>query len=80
MIVSVGRPVPGFRLRIVDSGGRGLRDLPAGTVGQVWIQGPSLMDGYLGDPEATARTLRDGVRDRFGVSLEPEARLVGLTL
>jgi UDP-N-acetylmuramate dehydrogenase len=27
-----------------------------------------------------ARTLRDGVRDRFGVSLEPEARLVGLTL
>jgi acyl-CoA synthetase (AMP-forming)/AMP-acid ligase II len=62
-IVSVGRPVPGFRLRIVESGGRGLRDLPAGTVGQVWIQGPSLMDGYLGDPEATARTLRDGWLD-----------------
>jgi UDP-N-acetylmuramate dehydrogenase len=27
-----------------------------------------------------ARTLREGVRDRFGVSLEPEPRLVGLTL
>jgi acyl-CoA synthetase (AMP-forming)/AMP-acid ligase II len=59
-IVSVGRPVPGFRLRIVDPAGR---DLPEGSVGRVWIQGPSLMDGYLGDPEATARSLRDGWLD-----------------
>jgi acyl-CoA synthetase (AMP-forming)/AMP-acid ligase II len=59
-IVSVGRPVPGFRLRIVDPDGR---DLPAGTVGQIWIQGPSLMDGYLGDPEATERALRAGWLD-----------------
>jgi fatty-acyl-CoA synthase len=54
-IVSVGRPVPGFRLRIVDEAER---DLPAGHVGRVWAQGPSLMDGYLGDPQATARALR----------------------
>jgi fatty-acyl-CoA synthase len=59
-IVSVGRPVPGFRLRIVNPDGR---DLPEGSVGRVWIQGPSLMDGYLGDPEATARALRDGWLD-----------------
>ncbi|HEY9421062.1 MAG TPA: fatty acyl-AMP ligase [Thermoanaerobaculia bacterium] len=59
-IVSVGRPLPGFRLRIVDEEGR---DLPDGRVGRVWIQGPSLMDGYLGDPEATARALRDGWLD-----------------
>ncbi len=59
-IVSVGRPVPGFRLRIVNPAGR---DLPEGLVGRVWIQGPSLMDGYLGDPEATARVLRDGWLD-----------------
>ncbi|HEX3555740.1 MAG TPA: fatty acyl-AMP ligase [Thermoanaerobaculia bacterium] len=62
-IVSVGRPVPGFRLRIVDPDLRDLRDLPAGAVGRVWIQGPSLMDGYLGDPEATASVLRDGWLD-----------------
>jgi acyl-CoA synthetase (AMP-forming)/AMP-acid ligase II len=62
-IVSVGRPVPGFRLRIVDPDGCDLRDLPAGTVGRIWIQGPSLMDGYLGDPEATAHALRDGWLD-----------------
>lgn len=59
-IVSVGRPVPGFCLRIVDPDGR---DLPNGSVGLVWIQGPSLMEGYLGDPAATASALRDGWLD-----------------
>jgi fatty-acyl-CoA synthase len=59
-IVSVGRPLPGFRLRIVDEEGS---DVPDGRVGRVWIQGPSLMDGYLGDLEATARAFRDGWLD-----------------
>jgi acyl-CoA synthetase (AMP-forming)/AMP-acid ligase II len=59
-IVTVGRPVPGFRLRIVDDAGR---DLPDGRVGRVWIQGPSLMVGYLDDPLSTARALRDGWLD-----------------
>jgi fatty-acyl-CoA synthase len=59
-IVSVGRPVPGFRLRILDDAGR---ELAAGRVGRVWIAGPSLMEGYLDDPEATARALRDGWLD-----------------
>jgi acyl-CoA synthetase (AMP-forming)/AMP-acid ligase II len=59
-IVSVGRPVPGFRLSLRDEAGR---ELPAGRVGRVWIQGPSLMEGYLGDPDATSRALRDGWLD-----------------
>jgi fatty-acyl-CoA synthase len=59
-IVSVGRPLPGFRLRIVGASGR---DLPPGRVGRVWIQGPSLMEGYFGDPEGTARALVDGWLD-----------------
>src|SRR5436305_2698891 len=75
-IVSVGRPVPGFRLRIVDEAGR---DLPAGKVGRVWAQGPSLMDGYLGDPEATARALRQGWLDTgdLGFLLGGELYLTG---
>jgi acyl-CoA synthetase (AMP-forming)/AMP-acid ligase II len=75
-IVSVGRPVPGFRLRIVDEAGR---DLPEGRVGRVWARGPSLMDGYLGDPEATARALRDGWLDTgdLGFLREGELYLTG---
>jgi len=59
-IVSVGRPVPGFRLSIRDEAGR---EQPAGRVGRVWIQGPSLMEGYLDDPQATIRAVRDGWLD-----------------
>jgi acyl-CoA synthetase (AMP-forming)/AMP-acid ligase II len=75
-IVSVGRAVPGFRLRIVDEMGR---ELPEGRVGRVWAQGPSLMDGYLGDPEATARALRDGWLDTgdLGFLREGELYLTG---
>jgi acyl-CoA synthetase (AMP-forming)/AMP-acid ligase II len=78
-IVSVGRPVPGFRLRIVDPDGCDLHDLPDGAVGRVWIQGPSLMEGYLGDPEATARVLRDGWLDTgdLGFLREGELYLTG---
>jgi fatty-acyl-CoA synthase len=75
-IVSVGRPVPGFRLRIVDPDGR---DLASGDVGQVWIQGPSLMEGYLGDPEATATALRNGWLDTgdLGFLYDGELYLAG---
>lgn len=59
-IVSVGRPLPGVRLEVRDEDGRAL---PPGRVGQVWVQGPSLMEEYLDAPEATARALRDGWLD-----------------
>ena len=56
-IAGVGLPLPGFAVAARDDDGRAL---PAGRVGAIWVRGPSLMEGYLGDPEATARTLRDG--------------------
>jgi fatty-acyl-CoA synthase len=59
-IVSVGRPLPGFNLEIRDEEGR---PLPTGRVGRIWIKGPSLMEGYLDAPEATARALKDGWLD-----------------
>lgn len=55
--VSVGPPLPGVRLRIVD-GERRL--LPERHVGEIEIQSPMQMEGYAGDPEATAVTLDDG--------------------
>jgi fatty-acyl-CoA synthase len=75
-IVSVGRAVPGFDLRIVDAAGR---DLAEGEVGRVWARGPSLMEGYLGDPQATARALRHGWLDTgdLGFLLDGELYLTG---
>jgi acyl-CoA synthetase (AMP-forming)/AMP-acid ligase II len=59
-IVSVGRPVPGFRLSLRDAAGR---EQPERRVGRLWIAGPSLMAGYLDDPAATAEAMRDGWLD-----------------
>ena len=50
---TVGRPRPGFEVRIVD----GDRDLPPGEAGEVLLRGPSVMAGYLDDPDATAAAL-----------------------
>ena len=50
---TVGRARPGFEIRIVD----GDRDVPAGEAGEILLRGPSVMAGYLDDPEATAAAL-----------------------
>lgn len=63
-LVSVGRPVPGFELEVRPSDGRpGDPPLPGDRVGRLWVRGPSLMTGYLDQPEATARVLVDGWLD-----------------
>jgi acyl-CoA synthetase (AMP-forming)/AMP-acid ligase II len=59
-IVPVGTPVPGVDVEI-----RGEDGAPAGELclGRIFVRGPSLMAGYLGDDEATRRTLVDGWLD-----------------
>jgi acyl-CoA synthetase (AMP-forming)/AMP-acid ligase II len=59
-IASVGRPIDGFQVRVVDSQHR---DLPEGHVGRLLIRGPSLMEGYYGRPEASAEVLKNGWLD-----------------
>jgi acyl-CoA synthetase (AMP-forming)/AMP-acid ligase II len=56
-IVPVGRPVPGFEVEV-----RGPDGAPAGEgrLGRIFARGPSLMEGYLGDPAATAQALEGG--------------------
>lgn len=54
---SVGRVVPGFALRILDETGARVSD---GDAGELAVHGPTVMAGYLNDPEATARALHDG--------------------
>jgi long-chain acyl-CoA synthetase len=52
-----GRPLRGVEVRIADEAGRPAR---RGAVGELWVRSPGLMQGYLGDPEATGAVLRDG--------------------
>lgn len=54
---TVGRPRPGFELRIVGDGGPEGGDLPPGETGEIVLRGPSVMAGYLDDPSATAEVL-----------------------
>jgi acyl-CoA synthetase (AMP-forming)/AMP-acid ligase II len=54
---TVGFPVPGAVIEIVDEQGAAL---PPGQVGLVRLRSTALVAGYLDDPEATARAFRDG--------------------
>lgn len=53
---TVGQPVPGISVRIVDpsSGER----LAAGIEGMLLVGGPNIMKGYIDGPEATSRVMR----------------------
>jgi long-chain acyl-CoA synthetase len=54
---SIGLPIPGVTLRIVDEHGA---DVPRGEVGQLIARGDNVSPGYLDDPARTAETFRDG--------------------
>jgi O-succinylbenzoic acid--CoA ligase len=49
-------PLRGTELRIVPGG----NDEATGVPGEIVVRGPTVMQGYLHDPGATARVLRDG--------------------
>lgn len=57
LLASAGRPGLLYDVAICDEDGT---RLPAGTVGEVWVRGPSLMKGYVNQPEQTAQVLKDG--------------------
>ena len=54
---SVGIPIPGVDVRIVDVE-TGTQEMPNGEVGEIIINSPSLMKGYLNRPDETANSLR----------------------
>jgi len=54
---SVGMPIEGVSMRIVDEDGA---DVPAGSRGEIVIRGPNVMKGYWRRPDATAEVMRDG--------------------
>lgn len=54
---SVGLPVPGCELQIVDPAGQ---PVAPGDVGEIRVRGPQLMAGYRNQAERTAEVLREG--------------------
>jgi long-chain acyl-CoA synthetase len=54
---TVGLPLPGQTIRLVDASGN---PVPDGEAGEVVITGANIMRGYLNRPEETAKTLVDG--------------------
>lgn len=51
---SVGQPIPGMKLRVLDEGGR---RCPPNVVGDVYVTGDWLFDGYYRDEGATKKNL-----------------------
>ncbi|MFU8815979.1 MAG: class I adenylate-forming enzyme family protein [Pseudomonadales bacterium] len=54
---SVGRPVVVADVQVVADDGAVLGD---GEVGEIWIRGPNVVQGYWNKPEATAEAFTDG--------------------
>jgi long-chain acyl-CoA synthetase len=54
---SIGTPIPGVEVRIVDEEGN---DLPVGEIGELIVRGPNVSPGYYKMPEETGQTFRNG--------------------
>jgi long-chain acyl-CoA synthetase len=54
---SIGVPVPGTDIRLVDDQGR---DVPDGEPGELLVRGPQVMAGYWQRPQETSQVLREG--------------------
>jgi len=55
---TVGPPLPGVELRLVDDAGIPFEDNE--SVGEIEVRGPNLFLGYLNRPDATDAVMRDG--------------------
>ncbi|MEU4076260.1 long-chain-fatty-acid--CoA ligase [Streptomyces venezuelae] len=54
---TIGCPIDGVEMRVVDKEGK---EVPDGEIGEIVIRGHNVMKGYWRRPEATATTVRDG--------------------
>jgi long-chain acyl-CoA synthetase len=54
---TIGKPIPGKEVKIVDEDGD---EVPVGHVGEIVTRGSHVMKGYHNDPEATQERIKDG--------------------
>jgi benzoate-CoA ligase family protein len=55
-----GKPIPGYRVRLVDEAGNDVSD---DVPGRLLVKGQSVIKRYLNDPERTAKTISEGWYD-----------------
>jgi long-chain acyl-CoA synthetase len=53
---SMGLPLPGNKFKVVDEDGE---KVPVGGTGELWLQGPGVLKGYHGAPDATSAALTE---------------------
>ena len=56
-MASAGKAVPGAELKIIGPDGK---EVEVGQAGEIIARGPQIMKGYFKDPEATAKTIKNG--------------------
>jgi long-chain acyl-CoA synthetase len=56
-MASIGVPIPGTDVRLVDDSGL---DVPLGTPGELIVRGAQVMDGYWQRPDETEKILKEG--------------------
>lgn len=66
---SIGIPIWGIAMRVVDDQGR---DVPTGELGEIVIRGHNVMKGYYKRPEATAAAIRNGWFHSGDIALRDE--------
>src|SRR6266446_2175842 len=54
---AAGKPIPVCEVKLVDDYDR---EVPVGTPGEIVVRGPLVFQGYFGQPDVTAYTLRNG--------------------
>jgi malonyl-CoA/methylmalonyl-CoA synthetase len=78
---TVGTPLGGVELRLVDEAGAPLAAADGETVGEIQVRGANLFTGYLNRPDATAEAFAEGGWFRTGdmAVLDPDGavRIVG---
>ncbi len=66
---SIGKPLPGVEVRLVDDGGR---DVEPGDPGEIVVRGPNVFQGYWRREDENERYFRDGWFRTGDVAVEDE--------
>ena len=74
---SVGHPMPGVCVKVVDPDTR--KTLPPDREGLLLVKGPIVMKGYLGEPERTAAAIQDGWYDTGDIGKMDAAGFLSIT-